>query len=165
MRAAHDERGTSLTVAIYLDRWLSEIEGDIEPPTREFYRANVERYLRPALGDRPLDGLTVEELESTFDDLVAGGGHDGGPLDPTTVAKARLDVAQGLGPRGRRRRPPGQRGPPMSATQAFRHHPPVAGSQLPGVDEGGGPGVHRRDLRRSLPGAVDRGARDRDAQR
>lgn len=77
-----------MTVAIYLDRWLSEIEGDIEPSTREFYRANVERYLRPALGDRPLDGLTVEELESTFDDLVAGGGHDGGPLDPTTVAKA-----------------------------------------------------------------------------
>ena len=75
------KRGTfvapaSLTVGEYLDRWIDAHEVGLKPSTAISYRANVNRYLRPALGHERLQSLSPSRLSVLFRDQYEHGGKD-----------------------------------------------------------------------------------------
>ncbi len=62
---------TSLTLADYLDTWLSSLH--IRASTRAGYRTKIERHVKPAIGNKRVDGITRATLEELYRRLVAGG--------------------------------------------------------------------------------------------
>ena len=58
------------TLRDWSERWL-EKRSDLRPRTRELYRDLLDRHILPALGDRPLDELTVRDLERWYHPLRA----------------------------------------------------------------------------------------------
>ena len=61
-----------LTVEAYLQEWLSTIVAQrVRPNTLSAYRLNVEKYLVPGLGRRPLGQLTAREVRLFLDRLTA----------------------------------------------------------------------------------------------
>jgi len=86
----------SLTVGEYLDRWIDAHEVGLKPSTAISYRANVNRYLRPALGHERLQSLSPSRLSVLFRDLYEHGGKDGAPLSPRTVEFARAVLRRAL---------------------------------------------------------------------
>lgn len=53
---------SSLTLAAYADPWLAD--RDLKPRTCALYRNLLDRRILPALGDRPLAGLTAADIRS-----------------------------------------------------------------------------------------------------
>ena len=45
------------TLGNYADQWLAVARGNLKASTVSFYEANLDRYIRPALGERPLASL------------------------------------------------------------------------------------------------------------
>jgi integrase len=86
----------SLTVGEYLDRWMDAHEVGLKPSTAISYRANINRYLRPALGHERLQSLSPSRLSVLFRDLYEHGGKDGAPLSPRTVEFARAVLRRAL---------------------------------------------------------------------
>jgi integrase len=106
-RKARDEarhqvnRGTyvapqNLTVGQYLDRWVEAHAVELKPSTAASYRANVARYLKPALGHERIQSLSPSRLSVLFRDLYEGGGKDGKPLSPRTVEFARAVLRRAM---------------------------------------------------------------------
>lgn len=63
-----------LTVEGYLQEWLSTIVAQrVRPNTLAAYRLNVDKYLVPGLGKRPLGQLTAREVRLFLDRLTAQG--------------------------------------------------------------------------------------------
>ena len=58
--AAHDQK--PLTLAAYANPWL--IDRDLKPRTRALYRNLLDRRILPALGRKPLAGLTAADIRS-----------------------------------------------------------------------------------------------------
>ena len=58
-----DPRAGSLSVAEYAESWLRQ-RTDLRPRTVEKYRYLLDRYLLPALGDRPLGRLTTAQVRA-----------------------------------------------------------------------------------------------------
>jgi integrase len=59
--------GTSGTLGSLLDDWLAYIESDGRSPTTlAGYRIKIEKTIRPALGDRPLDKLNAHDLDAFY---------------------------------------------------------------------------------------------------
>jgi integrase len=83
-------------VGEYLDRWIDAHEVGLKPSTAISYRANVNRYLRPALGHERLQSLSPSRLSVLFRDLYEHGGKDGAPLSPRTVEFARAVLRRAL---------------------------------------------------------------------
>jgi integrase len=69
----------------YLDQWLELQRSQLQPSTWLSYRANVESYLKPALGDTPLADLTAAQLTAFYARLQQSGGRRGQPLALRTV--------------------------------------------------------------------------------
>lgn len=86
----------ALTVGAYLDEWLELQATRIEPSTWRSYRGTVRRYLQPALGDTPLDGLGVAQLDRLYVTLLHRGGRDGAPLSLRTVRYAHTVLHKAL---------------------------------------------------------------------
>jgi integrase len=106
-RKARDEarhnvnRGTyvapqSLTVGEFLDRWVEAHAVQLKPSTAACYRANVDRYLWPALGRERLQSLSPSRLSALFKDLYEKGGRNGKPLSPRTVELARAVLRRAM---------------------------------------------------------------------
>ena len=68
-----------------LDAWLELAHADFSPKTVRETSGMIERYLRPALGDVPLNQLTAAMLDRFYRSMLDGGGHDGRPLSPGTI--------------------------------------------------------------------------------
>lgn len=72
------ERGaiarTRTTVGDLLDAWLELARSDFSPKTVRETSGMIERYLRPALGDVPLNKLTAATLDRYYRSMLNGGG-------------------------------------------------------------------------------------------
>lgn len=110
-RAALDElvaevRGATVssegTFGYLLDRWLELVDEQRSPTTAYGYRRIVERDLRPALGEIPLNRLGPADLDALYLRLGSadGRGRAGGGLSPAAVrqvhAVARRACAQAV---------------------------------------------------------------------
>ena len=98
------ERGavarTTTTVGELLDAWFELAREDFSPKTVRETAGMIERYLRPALGDVPINKLTAAALDRFYRKLMASGGRNGGPLAAATVRRVhgvlRRALAQGV---------------------------------------------------------------------
>ena len=98
------ERGTiaktRTTVGELLDAWLELSSADFSPKTVRETSGMIERYLRPALGDLPVNKLTAATLDRFYRSMLDGGGHDGRPLSPGTIRRVhgilRRALTQGV---------------------------------------------------------------------
>lgn len=91
---------TRTTVGELLDAWLDLARADFSPKTVRETSGMIERYLRPALGDVPLDKLTAATLDRYYRSLLASGGQNGRPLAPGTIRRVhgilRRALTQGV---------------------------------------------------------------------
>lgn len=87
---------SQLTVGQWLETWIRGHEVELKPSTARSYRANIDRYLMPALGHERLQHLSPASLSVVFRDLYEHGGHNGKPLSPRTVEFARAVLRRAL---------------------------------------------------------------------
>lgn len=99
-----------LTLAEYLtERWLPVQKTRLRASTYDSYRRNVELHVIPALGRRPLDRLTVEDVDLFYADLLTTGrkkrpAEKGEPkgLSPKTVHNIHVMLNKALGDAARK---------------------------------------------------------------
>lgn len=99
-----------LTLAEYLtERWLPVQKTRWRASTYDSYRRNVELHVIPALGRRPLDRLTVEDVDLFYADLLTTGrkkrpAEKGEPkgLSPKTVHNIHVMLNKALGDAARK---------------------------------------------------------------
>jgi integrase len=87
---------TTMKLGEYLDEWFVLQRTRVEPTTWRSYRNIADFYLRPRLGDRPLDALSVRELDLHYVWLLEQGGRGGRPLSRTTVVYAHTVLHKAL---------------------------------------------------------------------
>lgn len=81
----------SMTLATYLDQWITRAERDrLKPRTAAGYRGVIDRYLSPTLGRIRLDKLTVTHVDRLHDRMLADG------LSSTTALQAHRILAVAL---------------------------------------------------------------------
>ena len=74
------------TVGQYLSEWLELQRSQLQPSTWISYRTNIERHLKPALGEVSLGELNPQQLSMFYAQLQVHGRHHGpGPLSLRTV--------------------------------------------------------------------------------
>lgn len=84
IEAAHDagtldqllnpRKAEPLTLGAYLDRWLSEaVKPTVREGTHHDYKALLKRYVRPALGERPLAEITPPDVQAVYNEMKARG--------------------------------------------------------------------------------------------
>ena len=85
-----------MTIGELLDRWLVLKATTVEASTVEGYRWVVERYVRPAFGDRKVASIRTLELDAWYASLRSSGGRDGRELSGRTVRICHTVVRQSL---------------------------------------------------------------------
>ncbi len=85
-----------MSVGELVDRWLEVKAMTVEATTANGYRWIVERYVRPAFGDRKVVSIRTLELDHWYQQLRAGGGHGGRPLSGRTVRLCHTVMRQSL---------------------------------------------------------------------
>ena len=85
-----------LTVAEYLRRWVQGHAVELKPSTAASYRANIERYLIPAMGHERLQELSPDRISVVLRNLYERGGTNGAPLSPRTVEFARAVLRRAM---------------------------------------------------------------------
>ena len=86
----------TLTVGQWLDTWITAHSVELKPSTAASYKANIARYLRPAIGHERVQALSPSRLSLMFKDLSEHGGQDGKPLSPRTVQFARAVLRRAM---------------------------------------------------------------------
>lgn len=102
--------GEKLTLAQYLtDRWLPVQESRLRKSTHNAYRRNIELHVIPALGKRPLDQLSPEDIDLFYAALLRNGRKkrhgEKGPakgLAPKTVHNIHVMLNKALGDAARK---------------------------------------------------------------
>ena len=65
---------SSMTLGEWLDRWLAEyMAGTVRPGTLQTYRRYADLYIKPTLGDRPLNQITPAEIQKLYAHLKKRG--------------------------------------------------------------------------------------------
>jgi integrase len=90
-----------MTIAEWLGRWLTIVQGEVEPKSYERYQFTVARHLVPALGKTRITKLRKDDIEIAYSRWATGGRLDrkAGGLAPRTrrhihmVLRAALDRA------------------------------------------------------------------------
>lgn len=59
-----------MTVNGFLNKWLAHKKNRLEPNTFADYEWNLDRYVRPAIGDRLLVSIRLEDIEAIYDDML-----------------------------------------------------------------------------------------------
>lgn len=101
-RRCHEGEPTvteKVTLGDYLiERWLPIQRARLRASTYDSYRRNIDLHIVPALGRRPLDKLTVEDLDVFYARLLTDGRRDGkeGGLSPKTVRYLHLILRKAL---------------------------------------------------------------------
>jgi len=90
-----------LTVAEYLtQRWLPIQKSRVWPSTYDAYRRNVDQHVASALGRRPLDKLTAEDIDLFYAALLTEGrkgtGGESAGLAPKTVRNIHVMLNKAL---------------------------------------------------------------------
>ena len=68
-----------MTVAQWLDIWVSEYLNSVKPLTKHNYNKQVQKHLKPALGAARLEALDTHTIQRFYNSLIASG------LSPKTV--------------------------------------------------------------------------------
>ena len=68
-----------MTVAQWLDIWVAEYLNSVKPLTKHNYNKQVQKHLKPALGQAKLDALDTHTIQRFYNSLIASG------LSPKTV--------------------------------------------------------------------------------
>ena len=85
------------TLAAFLEEYLAAARTTLRPATWEGYRASLEVYVIPRLGDVPLQGVTPAALTAMYADLLAHGrANRPGPLSARTVRMTHSIVRKAL---------------------------------------------------------------------
>jgi integrase len=81
-----------------VDRWLPIQQAKLRASTYDSYRRNIDLHVLPALGRRPLDKLTAEDLDVFYATLLTSGRKDGKPggLAAKTVRNIHLMLNKAL---------------------------------------------------------------------
>jgi len=61
---------TGRSVATWLDEWLKMKAKTVRPRTLEIYTANIERHVKPALGNRKLSSVVAGDIQKFYSDLA-----------------------------------------------------------------------------------------------
>src|SRR4051794_3046278 len=77
------------TLAQYAANWLEGLEGLVQPSTVEAYAGRLERHVLPRLGDRPLDGIEVDDILALVSDLRKQG-YSGTTIAATLTPLSRV---------------------------------------------------------------------------
>lgn len=88
----------TMTVGAWLDYWLNTIHGDhVRPATRRYYEQTIRLYIKPHIGGRRLDRLTVDDVRRTHRALQQGSSTRAAQKAHQTLSRALDDaVADGL---------------------------------------------------------------------
>jgi integrase len=85
-----------LTVGAYLDRWLDGHSVELKPSTAASYRAKIDLYLVPAIGEEKVQQLTPGRLSVVWKQLGESGGKGGRPVSVRTVEFARAVLRRAM---------------------------------------------------------------------
>lgn len=85
-----------LTVGAWLDRWLEGHQVELKPSTAHAYHAQIERYLKPAIGHERLQTLSPSRLSVVWRELHEHGGKGGKPVSQRTVEFARAVLRKAM---------------------------------------------------------------------
>ena len=83
--------GTSSTFEQLATKWLALVESDLSPTTVRGYRNKLKVRIFPALGDRPVNKITTDELDQFYRALVNQVG-----LSPATVRQTNAIIRRAL---------------------------------------------------------------------
>ena len=90
-----------MTLAEWLDRWLEQMALTLRPGTLKRYRGDMDRHVKPRLGQKKLTQLTAEDLRELYRFLLEQGriaprpGQSPG-LSPATVRGIHAALHQAL---------------------------------------------------------------------
>ena len=88
---------TKMTVAAFLERWLSHVTAQISPRSHERYAEIARKNIAPLLGNLPLTKLQPVHISEAFAKLLLSGRRNGkGGLSPRTVHHIRRILRQAL---------------------------------------------------------------------
>lgn len=59
-----------MTVNAFLTKWLAHKQNLLEPNTYADYEWNLDRYVRPAIGDRLLASIRLDDIEDIYGDML-----------------------------------------------------------------------------------------------
>jgi integrase len=76
---------SKVTVAEYIEKWLTDKKSDVTPKTLERYAELLRRHAAGGIGKINLQKLKREDLKSLYTHLLAEGRDDGKGLSPQTV--------------------------------------------------------------------------------
>lgn len=85
-----------LTVGAWLDRWIAAHEVELKPSTAKTYRDNIDRYLRPAIGQERVQELSPSRLSIVWRTMQESGGKGGKPVSRRTVEFARAVLRRAM---------------------------------------------------------------------
>jgi integrase len=77
---------SAVTVREYLTEWVESHAASVKPGPAAGYRADIERYIVPRIGEMRLQSLRPAMLSKLYREMAEHGGKDGGPLSASTVA-------------------------------------------------------------------------------
>lgn len=83
--------GTSSTFEQLATRWLDLVQNDLSPTTMRGYRNKLAVRIFPAIGDRPVNKITTDDLDQLYRGLVNQVG-----LSPTTVRQINAIIRRAL---------------------------------------------------------------------
>lgn len=83
--------GTSSTFEQLATKWLDLVESDLSPTTARGYRSKLKVWIFPAIGDRPVNKITTDDLDQFYRGLVRRAG-----LSPATVRQINAIVRRAL---------------------------------------------------------------------
>lgn len=85
-----------LTVAAWLDTWVTTLPKRVRPSTATSYTAHVVNILRPALGHHRLGALTRGHVQAMFDDLAEHTNRYNAKITASTVQRVRATLRRAL---------------------------------------------------------------------
>ena len=86
------------TLAVFLERWLAHVKGQVAPKSHERYAGIVNQNIVPLLGEVLLPKLKPVQISDAYTAALAGGRRDGkqGGLSPRTVGHIHRVLKQAL---------------------------------------------------------------------
>jgi integrase len=86
------------TLAMFLERWLAHVKGQVTPKSHERYAGIVNQNIIPLLGEVLLPKLKPVQISDAYTAALAGGRRDGkeGGLSPRTVGHIHRVLKQAL---------------------------------------------------------------------
>jgi integrase len=84
------------TVGAFLDEWIKSHSVELKPSTAASYRAKINLYLKPIIGDERVQALTPGRMSAVWKKLHESGGKDGKPVSFRTVEFARAVMRRAM---------------------------------------------------------------------